>query len=315
MRTVPGSPGRILVGTASWSDPGFVKEWYPSRLPAGDRLAWYASHFEMVEVNSTFYAVPSLRLVERWCRTTPDGFVFNVKLHQLLSRHAATAKMLPPALQKKAVLTSTGKVELTEEMEEALVAELAGPLDLLAREQRLGALLLQLSPAFSPRRHSLDELDHLLGLLRGRRLVVELRHRDWVTGDQAETTVQFFRARGATLAFVDTPDSDHFTVFPREFGTTTSGDLGYLRLHGRNAKAYLTGRTVGARFDYDYNAGEISEIRDRVSHLAGPGREVHVVFNNNNLDYAPRAALRLREALGQIAAAGPEQGRLFPREA
>src|SRR5438105_6566236 len=78
--------GKILVGTASWSDPGFVEHWYPKKMPAGARLAWYAQHFEMVEVNSTFYAVPDPRMVERWCQSTPDRFTFDVKLHQLLSR-------------------------------------------------------------------------------------------------------------------------------------------------------------------------------------------------------------------------------------
>jgi hypothetical protein len=63
--------GKILVGTASWSDPGFVSHWYPKKMPAGERLAWYAQQFEMVEVNSTFYSAPDPRMVERWCRSTP----------------------------------------------------------------------------------------------------------------------------------------------------------------------------------------------------------------------------------------------------
>ena len=57
--------GKILVGTASWSDPGFVERWYPKKLPAGDRLPWYAQHFDLVEVNSTFYSAPEPRMVER----------------------------------------------------------------------------------------------------------------------------------------------------------------------------------------------------------------------------------------------------------
>jgi len=62
---------KILVGTASWSDPGFVERWYPKKMKAGERLAWYAEHFDMVEVNSTFYAVPDVRMVERWSAQTP----------------------------------------------------------------------------------------------------------------------------------------------------------------------------------------------------------------------------------------------------
>src|SRR2546423_11203884 len=93
--------GKILVGTASWSDPGFVERWYPKGMKAGERLGWYAQHFDMVEVNSTFYAVPDVMMVQRWSAATPDDFVFDVKLHQLLSRHSAQAKLLPPDLQRR----------------------------------------------------------------------------------------------------------------------------------------------------------------------------------------------------------------------
>src|SRR4051812_17173734 len=96
------SQGRILVGTASWSDPEFVRDWYPKKMPAGERLGWYAQHFEMVEINSSFYSVPEPRMAARWCASTPDDFTFNVKLHQLLSRHSTQVKLLPPPLQKRA---------------------------------------------------------------------------------------------------------------------------------------------------------------------------------------------------------------------
>src|SRR5688500_1144693 len=75
--------GRIRIGTASWTDPGFVADWYPKKLPAAERLAWYAQHFQLVEVNSTFYAVPPADRVADWCDRTPDDFVFDVKLHKL----------------------------------------------------------------------------------------------------------------------------------------------------------------------------------------------------------------------------------------
>src|ERR1043165_1433622 len=114
-------PGKILVGTASWSDPGFVERWYPKKLPAGERLAWYAQHFEMVEVNSTFYSVPDERTVARWCATTPKGFLFDVKLHQLFSFHSTPAKLLPPSLQRSAEIDGKGKVKTTPKLREDLM--------------------------------------------------------------------------------------------------------------------------------------------------------------------------------------------------
>ena len=99
---------------------------------------------------------------------------------------------------------------------------------------------------------------------------------------------------------------------PSELNEITNPNFTYLRLHGRDARAYLTGKTVAARFNYDYSDQEISEIAGRSEKLAGEANDVHVVFNNNNLDYAPRAAVRLRRALGQAtAAATTETPELF----
>src|SRR3954462_15867360 len=92
--------GRVVVGTSSWADPGFVEEWYPPGLPARDRLAWYAARFAAVEVNATFYAGPDTGPAARWVEQTPDGFTFDVKLHRLLSRHAAPLDSLPRDLRE-----------------------------------------------------------------------------------------------------------------------------------------------------------------------------------------------------------------------
>src|SRR3954469_22908293 len=114
----------IHVGTSSWADPGFVEEWYPPGLAARDRLPWYAEHFEAVEVNATFYAVPAAATVRRWAEATPDGFTFDVKLHRLLSRHAAGPDALPPALRDDAEVNPRGRVVLTPELEAALAREM-----------------------------------------------------------------------------------------------------------------------------------------------------------------------------------------------
>src|SRR4051794_9479248 len=152
--------GRIVIGTSSWADPGFVEEWYPPDLAARERLAWYAERFDAVEVNSTFYAVPSAGTVKRWADETPDDFTFDVKLHKLLSRHSADLKSLPTALRDDASTNARGRVQLTKKIERKLadtVAEAVAPL-----EDKLATFLLQLSPAFEPRKHELDELAPLV---------------------------------------------------------------------------------------------------------------------------------------------------------
>jgi uncharacterized protein YecE (DUF72 family) len=302
---------KILVGTASWSDPGFVERWYPKKMPAGERLQWYAHHFEMVEVNSTFYSVPEPRMVERWCAATPDDFTFDVKLHQLFSFHSTPAKLLPPDLQRRAETDAKGKVKSTPDLQEALLQIFLRSMSIFHDAGKLGVFLLQLAPSFSPRKHELDELDRLIEMLRHYDLAIEFRNRNWAVGNQLESTTEFLQKHHAIFVNVDTPASDHFMVMPSNVDAVTNSKVAYLRLHGRNAKAYITGKTVAARFDYDYSDDEIAEAAQRSTKLAREARELHVIFNNNNLDYAPRAALRLRKALGQIVKTPAQTPELF----
>src|SRR5919108_3812775 len=116
--------GRILIGTSSWADPGFVKEWYPAKMPARDRLPWYAKRFQTVELNSSFYAVPDRTTVHKWVEDTPEDFVFDVKVHRLLSRHAAPVDSLPPDLRDGVEATPSGRARLTPELESALAQRL-----------------------------------------------------------------------------------------------------------------------------------------------------------------------------------------------
>jgi len=168
-----------------------------------------------------------------------------------------------------------------------------------------------LSPGFSPRKHQLAELEDLLGALSDYRVAVELRNRNWVEGEDLEATLEFFRKHSASLVSVDAPAEKHFTIMPPEMNAITNPDLAYLRLHGRDAHAYTTGKTVAARFNYDYTDEEINEVVERAKNLGDEAKEVHVIFNNNALDYAPHAALRMRKALGQMIPPTSRQSELF----
>src|SRR3954454_17858625 len=158
--------GRILVGTSSWADPGFVEDWYPKGLAARDRLQWYAERFEYVEVNSSFYAIPAEKTVARWAEITPGEFTFDVKLHRLLSRHSAGLDSLPPDLRDGATTNQRGRVVLTPELEQAVIDRTLEAVAPLAEAGKLGPFLLQLTPAFAPGKHELAELEPLAGRLR-----------------------------------------------------------------------------------------------------------------------------------------------------
>ena len=290
--------GRIVVGTSSWADPGFVEEWYPRGLPARERLAWYAGHFDAVEVNATFYAVPDRDTVARWVQETPDGFTFDVKLHRLLSRHSAPLDSLPPELRSRARTTERGRVILTDELEAAMAEAVLEAVEPLEQHGRLSALLLQLSPGFEPRGHELSELDALVERLAPRPLAIELRHRAWVKPDVLEETLGWFEGHRVAFVGVDAPQGDAPTMMPA-VDAVTRDDLAYLRLHGRNADGYASGRSVAERFAWQYSDEELGELRERAEVLAEDAGVVRVMFNNNRGADAPHAAARMRELLGQ----------------
>jgi len=131
-------------------------------------------------------------------------------------------------------------------------------------------------------------------------VAIEFRHRGWVEGERRAKTLGFLRERGAVFVCVDSPPSRHVPILP-PIDAVTDRRLAYLRCHGRNTEGYMRGRTVAERFDYDYSGEEVEGLAERARVLADEAREVHVQFNNNARDYAPKAARRMLVALGQDA--------------
>ena len=301
--------GKILVGTSSWADPGFVEDWYPQGLPAKDRLPFYAERFRAVEVNSSFYAIPERETVGRWARVTPDDFVFDVKLHRLLSRHAAQIKELPPEIRDDVETNQRGRVRLTPELEKEMVARIKHACEPLEKAGKLVAFLLQLTPAFSPDKHELEELDPVIEGLAPHAVAVEFRHRAWVRDKRIEHTLGYLSERRAAFVCVDAPPEDHVPIMP-PIDAVTRDDLAYMRLHGRNTEGYLHGKSVAERFGWRYSDEELEEVGVRVRGLAEQAGEVHTLFNNNRGDDAPTAAQRFMSLLGQDPGAPPQEAQL-----
>jgi uncharacterized protein YecE (DUF72 family) len=303
------APGKILVGTSSWADPGFVEEWYPQGLPAKDRLPFYAERFRVVEVNSSFYAVPERDTVGRWARITPDNFTFDVKLHRLLSRHAAQLKELPPEIRGDVEVGPRGRVHLTPELQDEMVRRVKHACEPLDKAGKLRAYLLQLTPAFAPGKNELEELDPIIEGLAPHPVAVEFRHRAWVRDKRVEDTLSYLSERRAAFVCVDAPRDDQVPIMP-PVDAVTRDDLAYMRLHGRNAEGYLHGKTVAERFAYRYSDHELEEVAGRVNSLAEQAGEVHTLFNNNRGDDAPTSAQRFMSLLGQDPGPPPREAQL-----
>jgi uncharacterized protein YecE (DUF72 family) len=288
--------GRIVVGTSSWADPGFVEEWYPEGLTARERLPFYAERFEAVEVNSTFYGIPAAQTVEQWARVTPEDFTFDVKLHRLLSRHAGGLSSLPPDLRARARTNERGRVKLTKRLETALADRLLEAVEPLGG--KLATFLLQLTPAFSPKDHRLDELAPLVERLSPvAPVAIELRHRFWLDEKRIERTLGWFEEHGAVFVAVDAPQGSNAPTIMPPIDAVTRDDVAYLRAHGRNLEGYLRGRSVADRFGYRYDDDELRELGERARELAQDAQEVRMMFNNNRGADAPEAAARMRELL------------------
>ena len=269
----------IRVGCGSWTDAEYEGVLYPPKLPVKDQLKEYAKHLNLVEVNSSYYRVPSRKAVEKWVKETPANFTFDMKLHRNLFSSLLKAK-------------SSGT-----EPEKDFLAYTIEQMEPLIQKGRLGLFLLLLPTTFKPGKGSLKDLDAVVERMGPHQLAIEFRHRGWVEGKNREATLSYFRERGIAWVNVDMPPLNDTSILPPS-NEVTQPKFAYLRLHGRNPK-YLESATAAERHDYLYNEKELKEISKRVRQLADQAEHVHVIANNHAKDYAPRTALALQGLLGK----------------
>src|SRR6266571_2078714 len=127
------------------------------------------------------------------------------------------------------VLFRARNAKSTPELQEALLKTFLHPISMIRSAGKLGVLLLQLSPAFSPRKHQLNELKPLIEMLNGYELAIEFRNRNWAIGDQLQATIDFVRKHRAIFVNVDAPPSEHFTVMRSDVDEVTNSNVAYLR--------------------------------------------------------------------------------------
>lgn len=278
----------ILVGTSGWSYPSGGGTWngvfYPARRPAGfDELAWYAGHFDTVEVNSTFYRQPDPAMTSRWIERTPSSFRFAVKLFQ---------KFTHPDMYIEKYGAADWDVTLGD-----LDAFRTG-IDPIVSANRLVALLLQFPPGFQAGEETRDYLDWLLRALRGYPTAVELRHRSW--SDEADATRAVLDTHGASWVLIDEPKFRTSIRQALPDSSSTAGErLCYIRLHGRNAAQWWTHDRAEDRYNYLYSPEELSVFADAAREVEAAGRPVVMYLNNHFSAKAAANAAILRHQLGQ----------------
>lgn len=262
------------------------------------RLRYYAERFDMVEVNASFYALPTIETVAAWAERTPPGFRFHVKAHQVISGHPSDPGRLPAPLRNlPATHDAKGRIRTpSRELRDAAVDTLMEACGALG--DKLGAILLQLPPFVVAGDRQREEIARIVDRIRPVRTAVEFRHRSWAEPAERAETAALLRELDAAWVCVDAPDLDVASVMPRIVEVTSPG-LAYLRMHGRNATMWTRGRTVAERFDYDYPTEELQEWVEPVLDMAEQAQEVAVVMNNNAKDYALQAAGRFQELISR----------------
>jgi uncharacterized protein YecE (DUF72 family) len=297
-------PARVLVGSCSWTDPTLIAcgRFYPPGVTSAEaRLRYYAEQFDIVEVDSTYYAPPSARNSELWAARTPAHFVFNVKAFGLLTHHPAAVERLPDWLRNALPEEARSRRNVyAKDFAEPLMDNVwelhREALEPLAAAGKLGAVLFQFPPWFVRSRDNRAYLRELPARLPGWPLAVEFRGGGWLDGDAAAGTFRLLEEAGLAYVGVDEPQGFANSTPPLTAATTA---LSMVRLHGRNADTWES-RTGAAsdRFRYLYSTSELEEWVPRVRELAAGSQAVHVLFNNNYEDWGMQNARRMAHLLG-----------------
>jgi uncharacterized protein YecE (DUF72 family) len=292
----------IRVGTSGWSYPQGRGTWngifYPRKRARGfDELAYYAEHFDTVEVNSTFYRPAEPEMSLGWLRRTPPAFEFAVKLYQKFTH--------PDMFLKR---QGTGEWDVTQgDLDQFRLG-----IDPLAASGRLAALLVQFPSSFHREADTEAYLAWLLSRLAGYPLAVELRHHSW--SDAVIETTALLDGCAAAWVVIDEPK---FTGSIRQdlhklrdadvFGAMRSG-LAYFRLHGRNAAQWWEHGESDDRYNYLYSPTELAPFAESAQAASKAGRKVLVYMNNHFSAKAVANAAVLKHQLGE-----PVPGQ-YPRE-
>ena len=282
----------IRIGPAGWSYPDWEGRVWPRVKPRGfHALAFLARFVDCVEINSTFYALPRAEHARRWCQLVAEhpDFAFLVKLHRDFTHErrpedgdAARALDLHAEGFRKGI--------------EPLVSA-----------RRLSAVLVQFPVSFRFGADEVRRLGHLRALFDSLRLVLEVRHVSWF----APPALRAIRGLGYSLAWIDLPAAWNH---PPDWHEPT-GEVGYLRLHGRNAAQWFRrSASRDDRYDWLYAPEDLHALLEKARRIDRATGETYVVTNNHFAGQAVANALELAADLrGAPVDAPATLVRAFPR--
>jgi len=271
----------LHIGTAGFSYKDWEGPVYPLGRPAGfDRLRYLAGFFSCIEMNTTFYGVPKPESVQKWVESVEDheDFRFTFKLYRGLTHGDEDEKMVP-------------FLEALQPCRDA---------------GRLGAILLQFPFFFRNTFQNRNRLSALARGLEGWPCAVEIRDRSWLI----DPALDFMGKLGLSVCNIDICETRD-SVPP---GAWSTGPLGYVRLHGRNADAWFDKNApVERKYDYLYKTSELEEWTERIRKIAAQADSTYVITNNHFGGQAVANAFQLaRMLLGSAPEPPPQLSQAFP---
>jgi len=299
--------GTILIGTSSWADKTVIASgWYPDLVDTPEaRLRYYAAHFPLVEVDSSYYALPTARNAQLWAQRTPQLFLFDIKAFRLFTGHQTAPAVLPLDIQE--VLGPPEKKnlyyrDLPEEISSELWRRFRSALEPLRMARKLGMVLFQFAPWFVYSKASFWHILHCAENLGDIPLAIEFRNKSWFAEKHAKEVLAFERENRFVHVIADEPQG--FVNSIPSIWEVTERSLAVVRLHGWDAETWNKKglSTATDRTNYLYSDQELGMLCEPVRRLAAEADEVHVLFNNCYRDNAQRNAADFAHKMNKSAA-------------
>jgi uncharacterized protein YecE (DUF72 family) len=293
----------ILIGTASWTDKTLIDcgRFYPKDAKRAEaKLRYYATRFPIVEVDSSYYGMPSPANAQLWAQRTPDDFVFNVKAFRLFTGHQTSPIVLHKDIQQALgpdVPRMLYYKDVPSEIRDELWRRFSEALEPLRQAGKLGAVHFQFAPWLLRNREGRSHVEECVRRMEGHLLSVEFRNQTWFDAANADQTMAFERALGVVHTIVDGPQG--FANCVPCVWEVTHPELALLRLHGRNQETWNSKSSASSsRFNYAYSQEELAALKPEILKVARKARKVHVLFNTNYEDQGQIAARLMGQVLG-----------------
>ncbi|MFD2925751.1 DUF72 domain-containing protein [Halobacillus naozhouensis] len=280
----------IEIGLTGWGDHPTL---YQDHTRPEEKLASYASHFPVVEVDTAFYAIQPITHYQKWLKQTPDRFSFVIKAFQQLTGHDREMRSVQAAR------------DLVKRYEESIQP--------VFEAGKINALLFQFPPWFDVKKEHIKKLRLLKEWLEPYPLALEFRNRTWFEPQYKEQTLAFMKAHEWIHTICDEPQAGEGSVPLVAEPTHPTKTL--IRFHGRNVHGWnKNGRKDWrkVRFLYRYNKQELTEWAERIRMLEKQTPHITTLFNNNSGGDAADNAKQFQELLAiNYADLNPRQMDLF----